>query len=390
MEEGAVDPVEELLARMGAAPTLDEIEELEALVASIPDLRLTEVEELSRRASDFRSGLGEVVAACERYGRRGWALSHVPPRVLRNVPSEPDDDVGVSIAVEPWLLTTPLAARCGLLGCRDDELRELARHRAGLVARALRLHASGEYAAAILLAYSQCDGIVQDCEGREPFTTKAGRRAELGDHRTLAGAPLGLQRAITWHGRHSVPSERTRLSRHATLHGASVGFDTRENSAKVLLLLSAVLQWAQPRFAQLADSRVAERSAANTDRDGVDSNGWRLDKRGFTEARTALKFLQVDQQNFHHQHGRFGNTDELATDVACLQQSMWSRPNVDIEVVAEDDRWEGQVKSEAGWWFALRETPTGTQYYDGRAAPDASSIWRENDDGNWSGDCYQR
>lgn len=185
------------------------------------------------------------------------------------------------------------------------------------------------------------------------------------------------------------------LSRHAALHdneranGRELTYDTRVNSTKCFVLLLAVWEWASRKLAAETKRRKANRSAAHAGSNGVDQNGWRLDRRGFIDTRLALRNLDLAQTTYRRFHDSYATIDELTADSVArtlLQDATGSKVHVD------GDGWWASRQSTSGWTFAVGRAPASGPWYfddgDPPTAPPPGTGWRLNDDGNWSGDCH--
>ena len=106
------------------------------------------------------------------------------------------------------------------------------------------------------------------------------------------------------------------LNRNAVLHGRELAYDTRLNSTKAFVLLAAVWEWASDKLAQEANRRKEARYEAHAGSEEVDENGWRLDRRGFIDARGSLRELAIAHRSFMRTEGRVGEIDELRADIA--------------------------------------------------------------------------
>jgi hypothetical protein len=79
-----------------------------------------------------------------------------------------------------------------------------------------------------------------------------------------------------------------KLSRHGILHGRELRYDTQMNSTKALVLLAAVIEWAQADAREKVERLRREREARHAGSDATDQEGRRLDRRGFNEVKAAL------------------------------------------------------------------------------------------------------
>lgn len=163
-----------------------------------------------------------------------------------------------AILVESWnksnRLRISLKPLTGL-GAGHESLQSKFRLRWRLIDKALCHHEAGAYEASVPIVLAQVDGIVWDLtQQRAGFFYGKGQESFLVDDGTVAGLPEGLEPLRKLMNRGLRESGATgALVRHGILHGQELGYDTRENSTKVFVLLLAVIDWAQPRARELAD-----------------------------------------------------------------------------------------------------------------------------------------
>ncbi len=135
--------------------------------------------------------------------------------------------------------------------------------------------------------------------------------------------------------------------------------------------------------------RKADRYAAHVGSNDVDENGWRLDRRGFTDTRLALKNVDLAQLTYHRLHGSYATIDELMADSVA---KTLVQDTTGLEVHAEGEGWWASRRSASGWTFAIGRAPTSGPWFfddaDPPTAPPPGTGWRLIDDGNWSGDCH--
>lgn len=204
---------------------------------------------------------------------------------------------------EPNRLRILLRSLIGL-GSGYESLNEMFRLRWRLVDKALHHHEAGAYEASAPIILAQIDGIVWDVtEHRIGFFSGTGQGTYLIDQTTVAGLPEGLEALRKLTSRGLKQSGATgNLVRHGILHGQELGYGTRENSTKAFVLLLAVLDWAKPRAAALADRLREEEEAKHAGSDAEDQRGRRLDRRGFSRAQEGLQGLMLRQLNEYGRH----------------------------------------------------------------------------------------
>jgi hypothetical protein len=399
------------LRRRRQGPSAADIDEWQSLLAD-PFARFalrTLAGDAVDRIAELLAGENELVTLVARaigeFSARGWAASFAMPVDVYRQALLAHDRGGSWEEVEAlleagWAASATLdrlAARVGILGAPDDDLREIAQHRARLIEKAWEHHCDESYEASIPIVLAQIDGIThdattspQDTMGRSFFSLRGRRQAEIVDDETLAGINEALPIVRRWFStEYATTAAGGTPNRHGVLHGRELTYDTRINSTKCFVLLLAVWEWANRKLASEAERRKADRYAAHAGSTDVDQNGWRLDRRGFTDTRLALKNLDLAQTSYHGLHGSYATIDELMADPAAknlLQDTTGLEVHVD-----DDGRWAWR-RSASGWTFAIgRDPSSGPWYFDDADPPTASppgTGWRLNDDGNWSGDCH--
>lgn len=360
-----------------------------------------------------------VVDAAEFLSEHGWTLSKYTPEAAYisalelyqgGASLEDIDNVLVAAWNESSALDV-LAARIATLGAGDATTRVAGAGRARLVKLALEHHRNGAYEASIPVLLAQIDGITRDAtatqdrpKGRS-FFSKPNSDDAFVDDATIAGMTIGLPAVRGWFSTDELISgPHGGGSRHGILHGRDVAYDTVTTSAKCVALLVAVWEWANPRLAAIADAAIAARYQSHAGSAGVDENGWRLDRRGFTGARHVLNLLALAQHLLFEDSGRYGTWTEAAfrpefvkqlaeaVTEATVEEPVGGRPGMSAVTVKADGRhWCASVRSESGWVFSIGGHDGTTFYADGTDSLDTfppSEGWRTNADGNWSSDCH--
>lgn len=260
-------------------------------------------------------------------------------------------------------------------------------------------HTNGSYEAAIPIVLAQIDGITADATlppkgkgGKMFFSPSGGKFVDVVDDTTLAGMNAALPVAR----KHfmtdvNVTGARGAVSRHGVMHGRELGYDTRANSTKVFVLLAAVVEWAQPRIQAEIERRRTERDKCYAGSEETDPEGRRLDRRGFSQTREALRSLGFAQSAYWRNQGLFGTLGKLRGDVAA---GILLRDADGVTVVEAGARnWWAWGRSESGWVFALgcahAGDPLDLRFYDGPDVPvegPGGAMWSSADAGNWCGD----
>lgn len=204
-------------------------------------------------------------------------------------------------------------------------------------------------AAAIPIVLAQIEGLTVDATGGKLFfSKKQGRQADVVDDHTIAGLQDGLPVVRAWFSQdEAVTTAGDSPSRHGILHGRVLGYDTKANSTKALVLLAAVMEWAEPRVEEEGRRRRQERETRNAGSREVDQWGRRVDDREFEATQRALQWLATCQLGWYQNLGRY--RDDLLTDIdGFASQGLPKDHAVQLRVSAD-----GQV------WWAWRITPSG-------------------------------
>jgi hypothetical protein len=148
---------------------------------------------------------------------------------------------------DDWLRFAMLPLQA--VGAGHDELYPISLERWRLVEKALGHHRNGAYEASVPIVLAQVDGICQDLVGSKEdmqFFRLVPKTQYFADASTIAGMPAGLEHLRPLFSEVMRKSGVTgKLSRHGILHGRELRYDTEMNSTKVLVLLAAVIEWAQ-------------------------------------------------------------------------------------------------------------------------------------------------
>lgn len=351
--------------------------------------------------------LAVTATAMKKMARLGWAPSgHMPtkaPEVVVEGLEAGVDDLDIDARLEAvWrgakILAT-LPQRIAGLGAGDDQLRGLSQERSRLLAKAWHYHQEGEYAASIPVTLAQIDGITHDATaspanpvGFSLFSSSNRVDAAVADDETVAGMNAALPAVRAWFFDQAVTtSVQGALNRHAVLHGRELAYDTHLNSLKTFVLLLAVWEWASRKLAKEAERRKMDRYLQHANSDAVDENGWRMDRRGFSATRDALRQLVIAQGSFAQRNGHSGTLTDLQKDI--VSRTLVKEPDSLTLQLDEFGSWWAWRRSESGWVFAIGGLPGDDRifYTDGESpplGPPPGAPWRTTDDGNWSGDCY--
>jgi hypothetical protein len=345
-------------------------------------------------AANLASSVHNLAEAFDCLGTHGWATTSGGAPLQQQAEAVELISVGKfdeanTLLCEGWeMLADRIVGQVACLHYGDRELSDIAAARGELVSKAVSHHRNGAYEASILILLTQIEGIVMDLTGTPTvaggkyfYRTKKGASAT--DEETVVGIDGALNHVREWFCKPcKVTGFGGDLSRHGLLHGRQLGFDTRENSARCIALLGAVVEFARPLAEQLAQRRSAERQAADAGSDEVDERWIRKDRRGFTDARLRLKDLCAIQSVFRGANGRLANDSELR------------KLNVQgahlVTETSVGDCWSGYTQAESGLFFGLAERGTEFRYFEGESEPPEleSDGWSDEQTPNWSGDVY--
>ncbi len=134
-----------------------------------------------------------------------------------------------------------------------------------------------------------------------------------------------------------------KLTRHGILHGRELRYDTQLNSTKTLVLLAAVIEWAQASAREQVERLRRDREAQYAGSDATDEDGRRLARRGFNEVKQALFALGRGETVLFQRHGRY--TDDLGGELAAD--------------LPEDSRLMVDISTDERQFWAWGVTPTG-------------------------------
>lgn len=154
--------------------------------------------------------------------------------------------------------------------------------RVSLIEKAIEHHLVGAYEASIPIILAQIDGMSRDLTG-QTFFSKANADPYL-DDKTLAGMEENLpvvRRAFSEDVKES--GSYGLVSRHGVLHGRDLGYATRVNSTKTIVLVAALAEYF-PRVADDAGARMRQlHEEAIAGSQELDRNGRLVDDRHIPE-----------------------------------------------------------------------------------------------------------
>lgn len=165
-------------------------------------------------------------------------------------------------------------------------LKQIIWDRVTLIEKAIEHHFAGAYEASIPILLAQIEGLSQDLT-KKSFFTKRNNDPYLDDE-TVAGMETNLPVVRTLFSEDVEPTGHYgKVSRHGVLHGRDLGYATRVNSTKTIVLVAALAEY----FPKIADDisthqrRQYEESVAGSAE--IDEHGRLVDDRHIPEL---LKF----------------------------------------------------------------------------------------------------
>lgn len=226
----------------------------------------------AERAADVARRLGivahpsvtQIAEAVALFAPLGWAMcgrwhQDGTLRVLRRAAQGAgSDDIDDAIA-EVWnsdnqVLLRHAAAPIRRWSNSHFPFKQVLWDRVTLIEKAIEHHRAGAYEASIPIILAQIDGMSRDLTGQS-FFSKANADPYLDDE-TLAGMEENLpvvRRVFSEDVRES--GSFGYVSRHGVMHGRDLGYATRVNSTKTIVLVSALAEYF-PRIDDDAGTRL--------------------------------------------------------------------------------------------------------------------------------------
>lgn len=213
-----------------------------------------EPEDFALLVGKYERTLEIVVQGIQSFAEHGWAPTSAAPVDAMQDALEvlaSGDLSEAEIRLEAWwnregTRLRRVGSRVRAVGVEHGRLREVCAARARLVDSAWQLHQLGHYEGSIPIVLAQVDGLTADVTGgRLFFTKRTSARAETVDDSTIAGLDHALPVVRTWFEQ-DVPETVVSgsVSRHGVMHGRELGYGTKLNSTKALVLMLAVAEWA--------------------------------------------------------------------------------------------------------------------------------------------------
>jgi hypothetical protein len=282
--------------------------------------------ELQGPITQSRELVADLTQAVVLFVPRGWApLSRAPLGIYRNAldaykrtgsADEAERQLLDGWNQDDWLSLAVMPLQG--VGAGHDELHDIFTERWRLAEKALDHHRNGAYDASVPMALMQADGICQDLLGSKQemhFFNPKPKKPHFVDALTIAGMPDGLEYLRPLFSESMRKSGATgKLTRHGILHGRELGYDTRINSTKALVLLAAVVEWAQVKARALVEEQRRQRQARYAGSDETNEQGRRLDRRGFDRVKQALFALGSGETTLFRRYG--GYTADLRGKLA--------------------------------------------------------------------------
>lgn len=257
---------------------------------------MTEIDRLSemaRRLEGITSpGAAKLAEAVALFAPLGWAMcgrwhQNGTLRVLRDAArGASSEDIDIAITgvwnSENQVFLQHAAAPIRQWSNSHYPFKQVLWDRVTLIEKAIQHHFTGAYEASIPIILAQIDGMSRDLTGQS-FFSKANADPYL-DDKTLAGIEENLpvvRRVFSVDVKES--GSFGHVSRHGVLHGRDLGYATRVNSTKTIVLVAALAEYF-PRVADDAGARLRglhEEAVAGSK--AVDDRGRQVDDRRIPE-----------------------------------------------------------------------------------------------------------
>jgi hypothetical protein len=287
---------------------------------------------------------------------------------------------------DDWLrhAVMPLQA----VGAGHDELYDVFVERWRLAEKALDHHRNGAYEASVAMALIQADGICQDLVGSKTdmqFFNLEPKKQHFFDTATIAGMPDGLEHLRPLFSGYMRKSGATgKLTRHRILHGRELGYDTRINSTKTLVLLAAVVEWAQTKARVLVEEQQRQREARYAGSDETDELGRRLDRRGFDKVKATLFAVGNGETVLFQRHG--GYTDDLRGRLSAWLLELPEGSGLTVRTTEDRRQFWAWGVTPTGFCFGIagRDGQDAKWFYAGPTPPQgglgSGADWRHADE----------
>lgn len=335
-----------------------------------------EAEVARRLGSPMHPGAPKIAEAVALFAPLGWAMCGRWPqagtmRVLRLAergasPDEIDQAIDEVWNTENRGFLHHAGSPIRRWSNSHYPLKQVLWDRVALIEKAIGHHFEGAYEASIPIILAQIDGMSRDLTGQS-FFSKANADPYLDDE-TLAGMNVNLPVVRRIFSKDVSESGRFGdVSRHGVLHGRDLGYGTRVNSTKTIVLVAALAEYF-PRVANGAGGRLRrsheERVAGLR---AVDGNGRLLDDRHIPELHTFTYEFDTEYLNavLFQRQGRF--------DARVEAERIAKKHNLDpgsFTVSDDDGGFWWHYALPAGWTLGYAARPTTVSE---RRHPD---VWR--------------
>jgi hypothetical protein len=348
--------------------------------------------QLREPMTQARALVADMTQAVVLFTPLGWApLSRAPVDLYRDAlmvyQRTGSTDEAEQRLLDGWnqddrlrLAVLPLQA----VGAGHDELYSISMERWRLVEKALHHHRNGAYEASVPIVLAQADGICQDLVGSKAdmqFFKFEPKRQHFADASTIAGMPDGLEHLRPLFSEVMRKSGATgKLTRHGILHGRELRYDTQLNSTKALVLLAAVIEWAQANAGEKVERLRREREAQYAGSDATDEDGRRLDRRGFNEVKAALFDLGRGETVLFQRHGCY--SDDLRGELAAWLPDLPEGAGLVVDTSTDGRQFWAWGVTSTGFCFGIagRDGAEAKWFYAGPAPPegglDSGADWR--------------
>jgi hypothetical protein len=171
------------------------------------------------------------------------------------------------------------------------------------------------------------------------------------------------------------------LARHGILHGRELAYDTEINSTKCFVLLLAVMDWAKPKAELLAQRLESERELKFTGSDETDSEGCRLDTRGFKSARKVLDDVVLAQIIHYQNRAQYATKRDLRSG---KRGDRFQHPQLHLRLTEDQQEYWAWAVTPSGFVFGVAaQAGNPVEWkYAGKSppvGPIAADDWRQDD-----------
>jgi len=353
---------------------------------------------------DVRESAIASIQAAISFAELGWTVSarapdrHAYAEALR-IWRETADPAAVDDCLTKWwndgktYLRGTFGPMTPLAG-RHQPTLDLLLERNRLLIKALDHHERGEYEASVLIVLSQIDGLVFDLTDPPYGFFYEGKDHNFEDEATVAGMPVFLRsarKAVLRDPR--MTSLSGSFQRGPIVHGRQLAFGTLTNSTKAFAMLGGVVEWLKPKALEKTERLQLEHEAIYAGSGARDAEGRRLDARGFSDARSSLRWLAIREANEYRSGGRY--RDDMNVMFPSSELGMMKRRDSIRLALADDGRsyWAWcPTDSAVCFGIAATEGDVMSSFYADVGpprAPGEDPRWIAELDGrppDWSGD----